>query len=88
MEVLHAVPTWLCDCVGFMMKRMEVAPDGKTPYERVKGKRAEVIGLEFGEKVMWKYHPGKRMEKINARWGPCNFFWGGEVEERGVDRGG
>ena len=68
-DVRHPVLTWLCDYTGYMMNRMEVARDGKTPYERVKGKRAEVIGLEFGEKVMWKHLPGKAMEKINSRWG-------------------
>ena len=51
------------------MNRMEVASDGKAPYERVKGKRSEVMGLEFCEKVLWKYHPGKRVAKFDARWG-------------------
>lgn len=56
------------------MNRMEVASDGKTPYERARGKRVEVIGLEFGEKVMWKFHPGRKMEKLNARWGQGIFL--------------
>jgi hypothetical protein len=38
-----------------------VASDGKTPYERVKGKRGEMLGLEFGERVLWKHHQGKAM---------------------------
>ena len=59
----------MCEFVSYMMNRLEVAADGKTPYERVKGKRVEVLGLEFGEKVLWKHHPGKKMEKMNARWG-------------------
>ena len=63
------VLTWLCEFVGYMMNRMEVASDGKTPYERVKGKMSEVMGLEFCEKVPWKYHPGKRIAKFDARWG-------------------
>ena len=68
-DVLHPVLTWLCEFVGYMVNHMEVASDGKTPYERVKGKRSEVMGLEFCEKVLWKYHPGKRMAKFDARWG-------------------
>jgi hypothetical protein len=67
-DVRHPVITWLCDYTGYMMNRMEVARDGKTPYERVKGKKAEVIGLEFGERVLWKHPPGKTMDKIGARW--------------------
>ena len=68
-DTLHPVLTWLCEFASYMMNRMEVSADGKTPYERVKGKRAEVLGLEFAEKVLWKHHPGKKMEKMNARWG-------------------
>jgi hypothetical protein len=34
----------------------------------VKGKKAEAMGLEFAEKVMWKHPPGKVMQKINSRW--------------------
>ena len=67
-DVRHPILTWLCDFVGFMMNRFEVSSDGKTPYERIKGKAAQVLGLEFGEKVMYKHAPGKHMEKINARW--------------------
>jgi hypothetical protein len=67
-NVRHPVITWLCDYTGYMMSRMEVGRDGKTPYERVKGKKAEVIGLEFGERFLWKHPPGKTMDKISARW--------------------
>ena len=73
-EVRHPVLTFLCEFVGYMMNRMEVAADGKTPYERVKGKRAEVMGLEFGEKVLWKHHPGRKMDKLNARWSYSIFL--------------
>ena len=54
---------------------MEVKSYGKTPYERVKGKRSEVMDLEFCENVLWKYHPGKRMSEFDARWG-YGLFWG------------
>ena len=30
--------------------------------------------MEFGERVMWKHHPGKVMEKLNARWGNGLFL--------------
>ena len=46
-DVLHPVLTWLCELVGYMMNLMEVASDGKTPCERVKGKRSEVMGLQL-----------------------------------------
>ena len=68
-DILHPVNTWLCEFAGYMMNRMEVASDGKTPYERIKGKKAAVLGLEFGEKILWKHRVGEKMEKLNARWG-------------------
>lgn len=61
---------------GYMVSRMEVAADGKTPYGMVKGKRVGVFGLEFGEKVLWKFHAGKKMEKISARCGNRWVFRG------------
>ena len=52
-----------------MINRLEVSSDGRTAYERCKGKKATVLGLEFGEKVLWKHGGGAaKMEKINARW--------------------
>ena len=46
----HPAIARMCEFVSHMMNRMEMATDGKTPHERVKGNRAEVMGLEFGEK--------------------------------------
>ena len=68
-DIQHPVVTWLCDYASYLMNRLEVGADGKTAYERTKGKRAEVAGLEFGEKVLWKYLPTAKMQKMNARWG-------------------
>ena len=43
--------------------------DGKTAYERCKWKKAQLLGLEFAVKVLWKLPTGAKMEKINARSG-------------------
>lgn len=66
-DIMHPVMTWLCEFVSYMMSRMEVATDGKTTHDTAKRKREEVLALEFCEKVMWKHHPGKRMDKM-TRW--------------------
>ena len=34
----------------------------------MKGKKAIVLGIEFGEKLMYKKERGPKLEKINARW--------------------
>ena len=65
----HPVLTWMCEYASYMMNRLEVSADGRTAYERNKGKKATVLGLEFGEKVLWKHDGGTaKMEKLNVRW--------------------
>eukprot|EP00974_Lingulodinium_polyedra_P004404 411738-Lingulodinium_polyedra.AAC.1 len=48
---------------------MEVGHDGKTAYERCKGKSAKVQGVEFGEGVRWKRRPvGGGLGKLRSMW--------------------
>ena len=69
-NIKHPVITWMCEYSMFLLNRLEVAADGKTSYERCKGKRANVMGLEFAEKVMWKHKaPVAKLEKLEPRWG-------------------
>ena len=51
-----------------MVNRLEVGKDRKTAHERAKGRTARVLGVEFGEKLMWKVKPKQILEKINSRW--------------------
>ena len=69
-DAKHPILTWLCEYAGFLMNRLEVSVDGKTAYERCKGKRLKswVWNLQR-KKVLWKLPTGAKMEKINARWG-------------------
>ena len=68
-DAKHPILTWHCEYAGFLLKRLEASDDGKTAYERCKGKKAQVLGLEFAVKVLWKLPTGAKMKKINARWG-------------------
>jgi hypothetical protein len=66
----HPVLIWLCNYSMHVLNRLEVSADGKTAYERCKGKRGTVLGLEFGERVLWKYgQHGNFQNKLSARWG-------------------
>ena len=61
-HVQHSVLTCLCEFVSFMMNRMD---------ERVKGKRTEVLELEFKEKYGSTTQAGKRtisMQDGVAQW--------------------
>ena len=54
LDVEHRIWPWLVEMVGWMMSRADVGADGKTGYERCKGRRAKLPGMEFGEAVLWK----------------------------------
>ena len=41
-DVRHPILTWMCEYVTYLTNRLEVSSDGRTAYERVKGKRAQV----------------------------------------------
>ena len=50
------------------MNRLEVGKDGKVAYDRAKGKKPIVLGVEFGEKLLYKVKPTVKVEKIKSRW--------------------
>ena len=53
---------------AYLYNRLVVGKDGKTAMERAKGKKATVIGLEFGEKLLWKLPSKDKMCKFQQRW--------------------
>ncbi len=60
----HPVTSWLIEHAAATYNRYHVGPDGRTPYERIRGKKYKGEMTEFGQKV---YHrsPGK-MEGVNG----------------------
>ena len=53
----------------------EIGKDRKTAYERLKGKKAKVQGLEFGEGVLWKRRPeGGPLGKLTCMWNDGVFM--------------
>ena len=40
----HPIMTWMVECATYLLNRYEVGHDGKTAYERCKGKVAKVLG--------------------------------------------
>ena len=64
----EAVVAFMPEYAAYLLNRMEVGKDGKTSYERCKGKAATVIGLEFGEKVLWRKKKADKMAKLRSRW--------------------
>ena len=64
----HPIVLWMCEHAAYLLNRLEVGRDGKTAYERMKGKKATVLGIEFGERVMRKEKPIGAMRKMVTQW--------------------
>ena len=65
----HNILAWLVEFAGTVVNRYEVGRDGKTPYERLRGKQSRLIGLEFGEKVNFgRTAVGAKMAKLDSLW--------------------
>ena len=67
-SVEHPIVVWLCDYARYLLNRLEAGRGGKTPYKRLKGKGARVLGVEFWEKVMWKMRTTGPLRKIEEQW--------------------
>ena len=60
------IVTFMAECASFFSNSLEVGKDGKTAYERVNGKSATVLSIEFGEKLLWKRKAESKMDKISS----------------------
>ena len=71
----HSIVAWLVEFAGTVINRYEVGLDGKTPFERLRGKQSRLIGLEFGEKVNFRRTAvGARMSKLDSLWSDGVFL--------------
>ena len=59
----HSVIPWLVEYAAVLLSRGQVSSDGKTPYERLKGKPANLPGLQFGERLLWRTNVPARDRK-------------------------
>ena len=65
----HPVIPWIVEYAAVLLNRFEVGHDGKTAFERNKGKKAKTLGIEFGEAVLWKRRPtGGALGKLSCMW--------------------
>ena len=61
----HPIMSWLVEHAAFVVSYIQTGADGKTPYERHKGKKANFSLCAFGEQIHYmplkgKDRPGKR----------------------------
>ena len=64
-----AVLPWMVEYASVLMNRYLVGHDGKTAYERARGKSSKMLGYEFGEIVHFRRAPlpGK-LGKLDTLW--------------------
>ena len=53
-DTMEKAVTFMAEHAAYVQNLLAVGADGKTAYERTKGKSGKVLGLELGEKVLWK----------------------------------
>ena len=84
----HAVWAWMVEYAAFLISRCEVGRDGKTAYERIKGKEARLQGFEFlGGSVVEEEARGRAPRKTHLHVGGRRVSRG-EGKHGRVDRGG
>ena len=62
------IVAFIPDYAAYLVSRLKKGEDGRVAYERCKGKKPSVMGVEFGEKLLFKKRKGQKMEKMNERW--------------------
>ena len=48
------IVAYIPEYAAYLLNKLQMGSDGKVAYERIKGKRLWILGLEFGEKVLYK----------------------------------
>ena len=67
-SAVECIVPWIVEWSAHVLNRFEVGKDGRTAFERCKGKRAKHLGIEFGEAVLWRKNP--QVEP----WGSCQWL--------------
>ena len=68
-DATHTIWPWIAEHAGFLLTRFEVGRDGKTAYERLKGKSAKVQGMSFAGRIWWKRkRAGGPLGKLTCMW--------------------
>ena len=64
---------WLAEVAAYLMNRCDMGSDGKTPLQRLHGRRDNTPTLEFGEKILYMPAKPARGRKWEPRFHPGVF---------------
>ena len=68
-SAISPVLPWMIEYASVLINRYLVGHDGKTAYERMKGKASKMMGYEFGELVHFRKTPlPGRLGKLDSLW--------------------
>ena len=71
----HPIIAWMTEHVSTLFNRYTVGRDGRTPYERLKGKQSSIRMPPFAEKVLYKFQGEiSHMPKLEPRWSEGVFL--------------
>ena len=60
---------WLVEFAALVISRYSVGHDGKTLYERLKDKKSNMFGFEFGDRVLIRRVPvSSKLAKLDSLW--------------------
>ena len=67
----HPVLSWLVEFAAVLVNRYEVGHDGKAPYERLRGKQSQLLGLGFGDSSVFGgtgVQESRRSRTLVGKW--------------------
>ena len=73
LDARERITAFILEYATYLLNHLQIGEDGKVPYERVRGKKHQILGLEFGEKVLFRFKEGTKKPKLEDRWGKGIF---------------
>ena len=72
----HPLMAWIPEYAGFLLSRFQVAADGKTANERIKGESYPRELVDYSERVMFMTTAqGGRLNKLESKMGLWPVLW-------------
>ena len=77
----HWIVPWIVRHAAAMMNRLKITSDGKTAFEKIKGRKYKKEIIEFGELVNYLQPETEGKDKFNVRWNEGAYI--GHLDESG-----
>eukprot|EP00973_Karenia_brevis_P051095 7095508-Karenia_brevis.AAC.1 len=62
-DAMERIVVFITAYAAYLYSKLQRGEDGKVAYERVKRKKPTVVGIEFGEKVLYRRAEGLRWKR-------------------------